>query len=166
MINESTAILMAERLGSALLTDGSKLVTAESCTGGGIAQLVTSIPGSSQWFERGFVTYSNEAKQELLGVSNEILSSYGAVSEQTAVAMATGALENSHAGISVAVTGIAGPEGGTEDKPAGTVCFSWSLRGSETKAARVKFDGDRRQVREQAVLMAVQGLLDILEKQV
>lgn len=161
----TTALVMAERLGRALLNGRMLLATAESCTGGGIAWLLTSIPGSSRWFERGIVAYSNAAKQEQLAVSHEILASHGAVSEQTAAAMARGALDNSHAHISVAVTGIAGPEGGSEEKPVGTVCFGWSLRDGGTKTARVVFEGDRQQVRERAILMAMEGLLDIIEKQ-
>lgn len=158
-------MLLAEQLGKALLLDDSRLVTAESCTGGGVAHLITTIAGSSQWFERGFVTYSNDAKEELLGVSHDLLARYGAVSEETALAMAQGALANSHAHISVAVTGIAGPGGGTAEKPTGTVCFAWGRRGDGTRTARTVFEGDRLQVREQAVLMAIQGLLDFLEKQ-
>lgn len=159
----STARVMTERLAQALLAARQMLVTAESCTGGGIAWLVTSIAGSSQWFERGIVAYSNAAKQELLAVSSETLSSYGAVSEQTAAAMARGALAVSHADLSVAVTGIAGPDGGSEEKPVGTVCFGWSRRGGETRTARLVFDGDRQQVRERAILMAIEGLLEIVE---
>ena len=162
--NASTAQVMAERLGQALLTAQQMLVTAESCTGGGIAWLVTSIAGSSQWFERGIVAYSNAAKQELLAVSNDVLTTYGAVSEQTAAAMASGALENSHADFSVAVTGIAGPDGGSEEKPVGTVCFGWSRRDGETRTTRVVFEGDRQQVREQAILLAIEGLLDMIER--
>lgn len=165
LATDSTALVLAERLGNALLNARKKLATAESCTGGGIAHLITVVSGSSLWFERGFVTYSNESKQELLGVSHDVLSAYGAVSEQTAAVMAQGALDNSHADISVAVTGIAGPDGGTEEKPVGTVCFGWSLRDGETKTARVVFEGDRQQVRDRAILMAIEGLLDIIEKQ-
>lgn len=160
---ESTAQVMAERLGQVLLAARQMLVTAESCTGGGIAHLITSIAGSSQWFERGFITYSNASKQELLGVGQELITTYGAVSEQTAVAMAQGALNNSRADISVAVTGIAGPDGGSEEKPVGTVCFAWGRRDDETRTARVVFEGDRQQVRERAVLMAIEGLLDMIE---
>ena len=156
---------MAERLGDALLNGRKLLVTAESCTGGGIAWLITSIPGSSQWFDRGIVAYSNAAKQELLAVSHDVLAAYGAVSEQTAAAMAQGALGNSHADISVAVTGIAGPDGGSEEKPVGTVCFGWSLRDGETKTARIVFEGDRQQIRERAILMAINGLLDMVGQQ-
>ena len=163
MSTTATALLLAERLGKALLAVHQTLVTAESCTGGGIAWLITNVPGSSQWFERGIIAYSNAAKQELLAVGHDVLVNFGAVSEQTAMAMARGALLNSHANISVAVTGIAGPDGGTELKPVGTVCFAWGRDDGETRAARVVFTGDRQQVREQAVMMAVQGLLDLIE---
>jgi len=163
MNSAPTALLLAERLGKALQAGRQTLVTAESCTGGGIAWLITSIPGSSQWFERGIVAYSNAAKQELLEVSHDVLVKFGAVSEQTAIAMARGALQNSHANISVAVTGIAGPDGGTESKPVGTVCFAWAQDNGYIQSAHVFFSGDRQQVREQAILMAVQGVLDMIE---
>ena len=153
---------LVERLAEALLGHAMKVVTAESCTGGGIAHLMTSLPGSSRWFERGYVTYSNDAKREDLGVADVVLERYGAVSEETAAAMAQGALARSHAGIAVAVTGIAGPDGGSEEKPVGTVCFGWCRREGETLTARVRFAGDREQIREQSVQMAVQGLLDML----
>lgn len=162
MVSESTALLMAERLAEALLVSGSKLVTAESCTGGGIGYVLTSIAGSSQWYERGFITYSNESKRELLGVSAHTLDSHGAVSEQTAAAMAQGAIDNSHADISVAVSGVAGPTGGSKNTPVGSVCFGWSERDGETKTVRIVFEGGRQQVREQSILMAIQGLLDVL----
>ncbi len=155
---------MAEHLGRLLSMHDLALVTAESCTGGGLAEIITRIPGSSQWFERGFITYSNDAKQEMLGISQDMLKEYGAVSEQIASAMAEGALVNSHAQISVSITGIAGPEGGTEEKPVGTVCLAWQQRDETTQAARVLFEGDRQQVRQQACLMAMQGLIDMLER--
>ena len=161
---ENTAQELVERLARLLMMGKQTVVTAESCTGGGISCLLTSVPGSSQWFERGFVTYSNIAKQEMLSVSNDTLAAYGAVSEQTAAAMAVGALIHSPADFSMAVTGVAGPDGGTEEKPVGTVCFGWGLRGNETKTAQIRFEGNRERVREQTVLMAVQGLLDIVEK--
>ena len=140
------------------------LATAESCTGGGIAYFITSIPGSSQWLERGFVTYSNEAKQEMLHVPRDELINFGAVSEEIAGAMAKGALENSHAAISVAVTGIAGPDGGSAEKPVGTVCFGWCIRDKVLKTTRVVFEGNRTEVREKTILMAMQGLIDMLEQ--
>ncbi len=155
---------MAERLGHLLLLNEAYLVTAESCTAGGLAEIITRIPGSSQWFERGFVTYSDIAKQELLGVSHDTLDQFGAVSEETACAMAEGALLNSHARISVAITGIAGPDGGSEEKPVGTICLAWMRQGEGPKTTRVLFKGDRLQIRGQACLLALQGLIDMLEK--
>ena len=139
-----------------------KLTTAESCTGGGVAYAITAMPGSSGWFERGFVTYSNLAKQEQLGVSHELIARYGAVSEQVAAAMAQGALQHSQADFSVAVTGIAGPDGGSNEKPVGTVCFGWGERDAETRTTRILFDGNRQQVRELSVLTALQGLADLV----
>lgn len=161
-MDHDLALDMAGRLGHALLLHGARLVTAESCTGGGLAQAITSIAGSSQWFERGFVAYSNESKRELLNVPAETLERFGAVSEQTAAAMAEGALARSRAEFSVAITGIAGPDGGTPEKPVGTVCLAWSGRGGEIRTARTLLSGDRRQIRDQAVLMAMQGLLDMI----
>ena len=162
-MNESVSYELVQRLGGLLQACHLQVVTAESCTGGGVAYLMTSVPGSSHWFERGFVTYSNAAKRELLDVPADVLERYGAVSEETAAAMAKGALAHSHGQVSVAVTGIAGPEGGSAEKPVGTVCFAWSTTGGGTRTARARFEGDRDRVREQSVLMAVQGLLDILE---
>ena len=164
-MTESTDSLLAELVARAMTLRGGMLVTAESCTGGGLAYLLTSIPGSSTWYERGFITYSNDSKRELLGISGELLESHGAVSEQTAAAMAAGAVENSHAAVSIAITGIAGPEGGTEEKPVGTVCLAWCIRNGETRTTSVLFHGDRRKIREQAILMALQGLLDLLESE-
>lgn len=163
-MTESLADEMAEHLGHLLLMADARLVTAESCTGGGLAEIITRIPGSSQWFERGYVTYSNEAKMELLGITHETLTQHGAVSEEAAVAMAQGALANSHAQISVAITGIAGPEGGTEDKPVGTVCLAWLQEGEDVRVTRTLFEGDRLQIRQQSCLMALQGLIDMLEQ--
>lgn len=161
----TTVIQQAEQLAELFLKSSSKLVTAESCTGGGLAEILTRIPGSSAWFERGFITYSNESKNELLSVPMETLEQYGAVSEETAIAMAEGALENSHADVSVSITGIAGPDGGTEEKPVGTVCFAWCKRGEPGKTTRIQFDGDRLKVREQACMLAMQGLIDLLQKE-
>ena len=152
------------QLSSALTAQNKTLVTAESCTGGGVAYTVTGLPGSSGWFERGFVTYSNLAKQEQLGVAEGLITRFGAVSEEVAAAMAQGALQHSAADISVAVTGIAGPGGGSEEKPVGTVCFGWSVRGGATTTARIAFDGDRQQVRERSILTALQGLADLVEQ--
>jgi nicotinamide-nucleotide amidase len=154
---------LAIRLGELLLQARMKLVSAESCTGGGLAHAVTAVAGSSRWFERGFVTYSNDAKRELLGVSAATLQDYGAVSEQTAVAMAVGALHQSHADISVAITGIAGPDGGSADKPVGTVCLAWAKGSGATRSAHVLLPGDRDAIRDQSVALALQGLLDLIE---
>lgn len=158
------ATLQAEQLAELFLKTSSKLATAESCTGGGLAEILTRIPGSSAWFERGFVTYSNEAKQEMLDVPFDTLQQYGAVSEETASAMVRGAVENSRADYGVSITGIAGPEGGTDDKPVGTVCLGWLKRGNEGTTTRIRFDGDRLKVREQSCLLAIQGLIDLLQK--
>ena len=138
------------------------LATAESCTGGWISQAVTSVSGSSGWFERGFVTYSDDAKRELLGVSRSTLNKHGAVSEETAREMARGALERSRAGVAVAVTGIAGPTGGSDAKPVGTVCFAWARRGGDVIAETRRFMGDRESVRAQSVVRALQGVLELL----
>jgi nicotinamide-nucleotide amidase len=153
---------LARRVGSRLKARGAKLATAESCTGGWIAQVVTSIAGSSEWFERGFVTYSNEAKRELLGVRASTLARHGAVSEQTAREMASGALARSRAQVAVAVTGVAGPGGGTRHKPVGMVCFAWSLKRGAPESVVRSFRGGRESVRRQSVAAALQGLLERL----
>ncbi len=162
-IMTNTTSAQAEQLAELCLKTSKKLVTAESCTGGGVAEILTRIPGSSGWFERGFVTYSNAAKQELLGVPLETLQQFGAVSEETAAAMVIGAVKNSHAQIGVSITGIAGPDGGTPDKPVGTVCFGWCFAEDNVRTTRIVFDGDRQSVREQSCLLALQGLLDGIE---
>lgn len=136
------------------------LVTAESCTGGWLAKVITDIAGSSTWFDRGFVTYSNDSKMEMLGVSQLTLDTWGAVSEKTVREMAEGALKHSAGNLSVAVSGIAGPNGGTVEKPVGTVWFAWALLGHETKAWHRRFDGDRNVIRYQAVVTALEGLLE------
>ena len=156
----NVATQQAEQLAELLLKSSTKLVTAESCTGGGLAEILTRIPGSSAWFERGFVTYSNDAKMELLNVNLKTLELYGAVSEETAKEMVVGAVNNSHAQIGVSITGIAGPDGGTEEKPIGTVCFAWYLTENNIKTTRIIFEGDRQSIREQSCLLALQGLLD------
>jgi nicotinamide-nucleotide amidase len=152
---------LAARIGERLRAANAILVTAESCTGGWAAQVVTSVAGSSAWFERGFVTYSNAAKQELLGVRAETLSSHGAVSEETAREMARGALERSHASVALSITGVAGPAGGTREKPVGMVCFAWS-RGGEVHSETRYFSGDRESVRRQSVILALEGVLRTL----
>jgi nicotinamide-nucleotide amidase len=143
---------------------GALLVTAESCTGGWVAQVLTSVAGSSQWFERGFVTYSNAAKQELLGVGKATLEAHGAVSEETAREMALGALERSRGTLTLAITGIAGPGGGSRDKPVGTVCFAWAARDGGTSAETRRFDGDRDAVRRQSVEHSLAHVLRMLDE--
>lgn len=139
-----------------------KITTVESCTGGGLAYALTEISGSSEWFERGFVTYSNLAKQEMVGVSLATLNSFGAVSAETAREMAEGALRFSQAQISVAITGIAGPTGGTPDKPIGTVHFAWAGINFETIVKKVLLTGTRTDIREKSIEIALEGLLQIL----
>ncbi len=135
---------------------------AESCTGGWIAQVLTSISGSSEWFERGFVVYSNAAKIELLGVPQSVLDADGAVSEPTARAMALGALAHSDAQVAMAVTGVAGPSGGTAEKPVGTVCFGWALGPTQAGAETQHLSGDRSEIRWAAVCHAIEGLCERL----
>lgn len=151
---------LARRVGARLRKRGLKLATAESCTGGWIAQAVTSVAGSSEWFERGFVTYSNGAKKEMLGVRARTLSRHGAVSEETAREMAAGALKRSAAQVALAVTGVAGPGGGTLKKPVGMVCFAWAGRRRAPESATRRFAGGRESVRRQSVAAALQGLLE------
>lgn len=154
---------LAARVGAALQARGWRLATAESCTGGWAAQVVTAIPGSSAWFDRGFVTYSNEAKQEMLGVKAATLAAFGAVSEATVREMAAGALARSRAQAAVAISGIAGPGGGSSEKPVGTVSFAWALVGRPTETAIDHIDGDRRGIRAASVRVALAGLLDRLQ---
>jgi nicotinamide-nucleotide amidase len=153
---------LAKRVGQRLKAAGQVLVTAESCTGGWVAQAVTSIAGSSDWFERGFVTYSNASKQELLGVEQSTLKKQGAVSEQTAIEMAQGALARSKGTLALAVTGVAGPGGGSREKPVGMVCFAWA-RGENIKSETRRFPGDRDSVRRQSVIHALEGVLKTLD---
>jgi nicotinamide-nucleotide amidase len=153
---------LARRVGERLKAADGQLVTAESCTGGWAAQAVTSVAGSSAWFERGFVTYSNAAKQELLGVKESTLQKHGAVSEQTAREMAQGALARSRGSVALAITGVAGPGGGSRDKPVGTVCFAWASRHG-TRSETKTFSGDRESVRRQSVIHALEGVLAALE---
>lgn len=147
------------RVGDALKANALVMAAAESCTGGWIGQAVTMVPGSSKWFDRGFVTYTNQAKQEMLGVSAETLKKSGAVSEQTVREMAAGTLKASRAQIAVAVSGVAGPGGGTPKKPVGTVCIAWCKAGSDPVAHTYRFQGDRDSVRRQSVIQALEGIL-------
>ena len=149
---------LAESLGKRLLAARDRLVTAESCTGGWIAKAVTDIPGSSDWFDCGMAAYSYEAKQALLGVRPQTLETFGAVSRETVIEMVSGALVNSGASVAVAVTGIAGPGGGSEGKPVGTVWIGWKRRGGYARAEVFHFDGDRESVRRQTVAAALSGL--------
>lgn|SRR5574340_699571 len=154
---------LSERIGQALSERGLMLACAESCTGGWLAQVVTATAGSSAWFERGFVTYSNAAKQELLHVRAGTLREHGAVSEAVAGEMAAGALRASHADVALAITGIAGPGGGSSDKPVGTVCFAWARKGAAPQCETRHFAGNRETVRRQSVMYAAEGLLRRLE---
>ncbi|MDR2031856.1 MAG: nicotinamide-nucleotide amidohydrolase family protein [Azoarcus sp.] len=150
---------LSAHLGKALAARGWMLATAESCTGGWIAEAVTATAGSSAWFDRGFVTYSNEAKVELLDVSPATLSRHGAVSEDTVHEMTAGALARSHADVAVAISGIAGPGGGSADKPVGTVCLAWRRRHGEARAETRFFSGERESIRRQIVVAALEGLI-------
>ncbi len=150
---------LSVRVGAALLERKLMLACAESCTGGWVAEVVTATGGSSQWFERGYVTYSNAAKQELLGVKADTLRQDGAVSEAVVREMAAGALRRSHAQAALAISGVAGPSGGSPGKPVGTVCFAWVLHGGAPTAETKHFSGDREAVRKQSVVHALQGLL-------
>jgi nicotinamide-nucleotide amidase len=153
---------LAEKVGTALKAGGLSLVTAESCTGGWIGEAVTAVPGSSQWYERGFITYTNVAKREMLGVDAATLEKFGAVSLETVKAMVQGALAHSHAQIAVSVSGVAGPTGGTPAKPVGTVCVAWQRLGSEPIAESHRFTGDREAVRRESVECALEGVLKLL----
>ncbi len=170
--SDESASNAAKNVGAKLLDKGWSLVSAESCTGGKIAATCTDLAGSSQWFERGFVTYSNASKQELLGVDSVLIERHGAVSEEVARAMALGALRHSRAQVSVAVTGIAGPTGGSPEKPVGTVWLAWGVPGSSgpsmgaesawIKTERCHFEGDRAQVRDQATRYALKTLAELI----
>jgi nicotinamide-nucleotide amidase len=160
---DKTLYGLAEKTGRALEARGLMLATAESCTGGWIAEAITMVPGSSAWLDRGFVTYTNDAKREMLGVRAETLERNGAVSEPVVVEMVEGALKASHAQVALAVSGVAGPSGGTPQKPVGTVCFAWGVEGREPRAETRHLAGDREAVRRQSVVHALEVLLDLLE---
>jgi nicotinamide-nucleotide amidase len=148
-----------------LVEQGWRLATAESCTGGWLAKILTDLPGSSAWFECGYVTYSNAAKQRLLGVPEALITAQGAVSEAVAIAMAQGAQRDSGAEFAVGITGIAGPEGGTPQKPVGTVCIAWIGFNRVARVQTYRFPGDRDEVRRQSVSTALQGLLALVQIQ-
>ena len=159
--NSQTLTTITQQLGEMLCKKNAKLTTAESCTGGGISDAITAVSGSSQWFEFGFVTYANSAKQQLLGVSKQTLDQYGAVSEQVVEQMAQGAIQQSRADYAIAVSGIAGPEGGTEDKPVGTVWVCWQTP-TQSWTQKLMLSGDRQAVRTAAVKKSLQQLLQHL----
>jgi nicotinamide-nucleotide amidase len=154
---------LAARVGRALQAKGLLLATAESCTGGGVGQAITEIAGSSEWFDCGFIAYSNASKTELLEVPAAVIAQFGTVSEEVAGAMAEGALSNSNAHVTLSTTGIAGPGGAVPGKPVGTVCFGWAME-HHTNTERLVFSGDRRAVREQTVVHSLEGLLRFLEQ--
>jgi len=155
---------LAIQIGSALKSHGLMLVTAESCTGGAVASAITDIAGSSEWFERGFITYSKEAKREMLDVAQDTLTRYGAVSEAVVREMVAGALYHSHAQVALAVSGIARPAGGMPDKPVGTVWFAWGIKGGQCVAHLYHLPGNRAEIRMQSVCIAFQGVLDLLNQ--
>jgi len=156
---------LAEQVGAELKRRKLMLVTAESCTGGWIAEAITMVPGSSEWFERGFVTYTYISKREMLGVQDRTLEKHGAVSEEVVLEMVQGALVHSHAQVAVAVSGVAGPSGGTPEKPVGTVCLAWGAKGAAPGAETVRFPGDREAVRRRSVEHALKGVLALLAEQ-
>jgi nicotinamide-nucleotide amidase len=161
-ITDSELQQLAIELGDKLKARRWMIATAESCTGGWIGQVLTAIPGSSAWYERGFISYANAAKQEMLGVPAATLELHGAVSEETARAMATGALAHSHAQAALAISGIAGPGGGTPQKPVGTVCYGWALADGTQMSSTCRLDGDREEVRSRAVAAALRGLIELI----
>mgnify|MGYP003388420859 CR=1 FL=1 len=154
---------LVELVTNELNKQGLMLATAESCTGGMIAAAMTERAGSSSVFERGFVTYSNDSKQELLDVSREILEKHGAVSAEAATAMVQGVLDHSHANMAISVTGIAGPSGGTPEKPVGLVYIGWGRKGGKPESARYVFSGDRASVRKQSAETALKNILHFLQ---
>jgi nicotinamide-nucleotide amidase len=159
---ENDLFILAERLGLGLKTRGYRIATAESCTGGWIAQALTEVPGSSAWFDRGFVTYSNLSKTQMLGVDQQTLAKYGAVSLPVAQQMLAGVLVNSETEIAIAVTGIAGPDGGTMEKPVGTVYVGWQFKNDLPEVEKLQLSGDRHQIRKETVKKAILGVLERL----
>ena len=158
--NQSQLEQLAMQLSASLLERNERLATAESCTGGWVAMVLTSLAGSSQWFERGFVTYSNEAKIELLGVRPQTLHLHGAVSEPVVIEMLQGTLHHSHADWALTISGIAGPTGGSPDKPVGTICFAWGKKNAIVHTQTKRWLGSRQQVRAHAVEHALQQLIN------
>jgi nicotinamide-nucleotide amidase len=162
-VDEDALFQLAREVGLALKAKGLWLVTAESCTGGWAGEAVTAVPGSSQWYDRGFITYTNESKQEMLGVSAATLARCGAVSEEVAREMVAGALKNSRAQVALAISGVAGPGGGSPEKPVGTVCLAWGRRDGSIISEKRFFPGDRREIRRQSVEAALRGVLERLQ---
>jgi len=162
-MNEGEVELVVEQLAAALGARGWRLATAESCTGGWTAKCCTDRAGSSDWFDCGFVTYSNRAKMDMLQVDPQVLQQHGAVSEQVALQMAQGARRSAGAQTALAITGIAGPDGGSAEKPVGTVCFAWAIEGRQSTSECVHFSGTRESVRRQSVIHALRGLLQRLK---
>lgn len=161
MSRHKTIGSLAEKLGELLLKRHWRCAVAESCTGGSLSAAITDIPGCSQWFDRGFVVYTNQAKQDMLSVPEGVIVAHGAVSEPTVFAMAEGAIARSNANISAAISGVAGPGGGSQEKPVGTIWIAWCMQGQLTRARCYLFMGDRISIREQAVEAALDGLLKL-----
>ena len=162
--NKPRSLSLAEELGRLLLEKNWICSVAESCTGGGLAQAITDVAGSSLWFDRGFITYSNQAKQDMLNVTADLLHKYGAVSEEVVIAMVNGAIMQSRSNCAIAISGIAGPGGGCALKPVGTVWISWSIKDKVVKATKYLFTGDRASIRSQAVITALIGLIELLSE--
>ena len=163
-MNQKKLERISSDLGELLKLKDYTFTCAESCTGGWVGHALTSIPGSSEWFGSSFVTYSYEAKTQILGVSSQDLDSFGAVSEEIVEQMVSGALDKSGADVGVAISGIAGPEGGTDTKPVGTVCFAWKINGQEVIASAEHFSGDRNEVRYSSVERALMGTIELIKK--
>jgi len=153
---------IAKQIGEKLARKSWFLTTAESCTGGMISMLITDIAGSSKWFDRGFITYSNQAKQQMLGVSEQTILNFGAVSHETVREMANGAIENSNAQVSIAISGVAGPDGGSEEKPVGTVLIAWKVPERDVLTERFQFQGNRQEIRQQAAQLSLEKLFELI----
>lgn len=164
MTPKENVYALSQALGQRLKNQALLLALAESCTGGGLAETITDVPGSSAWFDRGFVTYSNAAKMDMLGVQRVTLTQYGAVSSQVALEMCHGALINSQADLAIAVTGIAGPDGGSPEKPVGTVFIALQRRGQQALCSKQLFNGDRHAIRHQVIVFCLQQALSLLEE--
>ena len=163
-MNQEKLERISSELGELLKLKDYTFTCAESCTGGWVGHALTSIPGSSEWFGSSFVTYSYEAKTQILGVCSEDLDSFGAVSEEIVEQMVSGALDKSGANVGVAISGIAGPAGGTDTKPVGTVCFAWKINGQDVKTSTEFFAGERNEVRYSSVERALMGTIELVKK--